>query len=310
MAISAASSESRSRPKIRFSISKYDLIHNEDLDNFNRDKVYERFQIWGMCYISHRDELFYVDYSSQSVVRSFHVNEKLTGVDVFENSSDVICMCYMSDSDSLVLVSEAKHLVLLTRSSRNEWQEADRLKIKNKDDRFEVIYRTPICYALSDSRVLFGRSGFTLKYMELFRVESGSRITFVNRIKLPESYSDFSVSGSGQELVAVSYKDTVRVNRLCGDRLEEISRIQFRFSPGTQNVTLLWLADRLIINEYNDSTQSNVLVELEVSGSGLERRRELDLDLARIELFCWCAVGNELAIYDLYFNGLVLYSFA
>ena len=250
-----------------------------------------------MCYNSLRDELFFVDYEDYYKVRSTRLRDDgRETVNVFKNRNRVSRVCYINDSDTLVLVSKpldgSKHLVVLTRigegRSSNEWRKADGQIIGS------------MCCAVSDSRLLIGTMNVT--YMELFRVESGPRITPLNRINVPEIYFDFSVSGSaGEELVAVSYENSVCVNRLCHDRLEEISRIQL--SSGN----LLWLGDRLIVTEHIDS---HVVVELEVRGTRLERRRELlDLNYARIYFHCWCAVGNELAIFDDNTQALVLYSF-
>ena len=93
--------------------------------------------------------------------------------------------------------------------------------------------------------------------------------------------------------MAIAYKDSVCVNRLCGDRLEEISRIEL------SSLNLLWLADLLIVYEYNASTKLRVIVEFEFSGMRLDRRcKLLDFNYARIRLASWCAVVNELAIFD------------
>ena len=293
--------KSRSRPKIVLSISKDDLIHDKDrYSNFNKN--YDRYYISMMCYNSLRDELFFVDYADSSMVRSTRLrDDQRETVNVFDfedgdSYGEVSGFCYISDSDTLVLILESNHLVVLTRiekgRSSDEWQEADDELIGS------------ICCAVSDSRMLVGTSNDS--YMELFRVESGPRVTLLHRINVPEIYYDFSVSGSGEELVAVLYKNSVCVNRLCHNRLEEISRIQL------SSRNLLWLGDRLLVTEHIDShdDDSDVVVELEVRGTRLERRRELlDLNYARIYFNCWCAVGNELAIFDDNMQALVLYSF-
>ena len=295
MGASAASNESRSLLKIVLSISKEDLFPKEDLNDckeYNVYNVYDDF-ISLMYYNSHCDELFYLTNADYQTVRSIrlHGDNRRELVTVYKNSSvlhPVHYMEYMRDSDTLpLLLSESKHLVVLTRSGEgrigDEWREAERLLIK------EGYYE--ICCALCDSRVLFGRAG--LDYMELFRVESDPRITHVQHIYLPESYSNFVAIGAGETLVAMAYKDSVSVNRLCGDHLKEISRIQ---SSDCCNV--LSLADRLLVEESRASTKSHVIVELVLNGTVFERRRELDLTRARIDLECRCAVGNELAIYD------------
>ena len=288
---------SRSRPKVVLSISKDDLIHENDrYSNFN--KYYDRYYISMMCYNSLRDELFFLDYADFSMVRSTRLrDDQPETVNVFDfekrySYDEVTSVCYISDSDTLVLtISKSNHLVFISRiekgRSRDEWQEADDELIGS------------ICCAVSDSRLLVGTS--KVSYMELFRVENGPRLTLLHRINVQEIYSDFSVSASGEELVAVSYKNSVCVNRLCHDHLEEISRIQLSC------LNLLWLGDRLLVTE---SIDSHVVIELEVRGTRLERLRELlDLKYARIDFHCWCAVGNELAIFDDNTQALVLYSF-
>ena len=65
----------------------------------------------------------------------------------------------------------------------------------------------------------------------------------------------------------------------------------------------------LPVSESNASTNSYVIIELVLNGTTLERRRELDLTRTHIDLECWCAVDNELAIYDSNSQQLVLYSF-
>ena len=288
---------SRSRPKVVLSISKDDLIHENDRYS-DFEKNYDRYYIWTMSYNSLRDELFFVDYANSSTVRSTSLrDDQRETVNVFEFDDrylygEVTSVCYISDSDTLVLTtSKSNHLVVLTRIGEGrgsyEWRKADGHLIGS------------ICCAVSDSRLLIGNSKDS--YMELFRVESGPRVTLLHRINVPKIYYNFSVSGSGEELVAVSYKNSVCVNRLCHNRLEEISRIQLR------SCNLLWLGDRLLATE---RIHSQFVVELEVRGTRLERRRELlDLKYARIDFNCWCAVDNEFALYDGNMNALVLYSF-
>ena len=90
--------------------------------------------------------------------------------------------------------------------SRNgcEWREEQRVQT----DRLGLI-----SCALSDSRVLIG--GWISTYMELFRVESGSRIVRVHRIRVPEEFRWFSATCGSDTLVAMSYRDySVRVHRL------------------------------------------------------------------------------------------------
>ena len=302
-ALELSVAKSRWCPKVVLSHSRDDLIHPDDrYTNFNKN--YDRYYIKTMCYNSLRDELFFVDYVD-TMLRSIHLRERwpnLVNLSDRRKFPTMNSVCYISDSETLALVTESRdgdshHVMVLTRigegSSSDEWRKADCQLIGS------------ICCAVSDSRLLIGTKNVT--YMELFRVESGPRVTLLHRINVPEVYFDFSVRGSaGEELVAVSYKDSVCVNRLCHNRLEEISRIQL------SSRHVLWLADRLLVTERIDSddVDSHVVVELEVRGTRLERCRELlDLKYARIYFHCWCAVGNELAIFDGNMNALVLYSF-
>ena len=332
--LSAASHESRSLPKIVLTHSRDTLIHEEDRRaNFNKN--YDRYYIKSMCYNSLRDELFFVDYGD-TLVRSTRLRKRWPKTVNLVDRNELPRMnsvCYISDSDTLALVTESwdsgsHHVVFLTRIGDGCSSNEDKRSSNNDDGRSsndDYVRRTneewrkadvqligSICCAVSDSRLLIGSKKVT--YMELFRVESGPRVTLLNRIDVPEIYFDFSVSSSsGEELVAVFYKDSVCVNRLCRDRLEEISRIQlnyWRSSHASGNV--LWLGARLLVTENIDSDDDDLhfVVELEMKGTRLERRRELlDLNYARIYFHCWCAVGNELAIYDGNMNDLVLFSF-
>ena len=47
----------------------------------------------GMCYNSHRDELFYLDYGNRCIVHSihFHGNNRRKLVNVFKNESLIVC---------------------------------------------------------------------------------------------------------------------------------------------------------------------------------------------------------------------------
>ena len=62
----------------------------------------------------------------------------------------------------------------------------------------------------------------------------------------------------------------MRVHRLRGDRLEELFRIQLK-----QSHYLLWLADRLLVADYDKNEESHAVIELEFSGTRLDRLREL-----------------------------------
>ena len=210
----------------------------------------------------------------------------------------------MSDSDTLLLCSwekgpdgkRAEWLVALSRNG-SEWREAQRVQTDGVGQ---------ISCALSDSRVLIGEYEST--YMELFRVESGPLIARVHRIHVPEKYRCFSATCASDTLVAMSYLYTdhsVRVHRLHGDRLEELTRIQLKYPS-----RLLWLADRLLVVDYYSEKKSHAVIELEVSDTRLERRRELIATSEIIEVSRLCAVNDGVAIFDLKSRDILHYSFA
>ena len=99
--------------------------------------------------------------------------------------------------------------------------------------------------------------------------------------------------------------NSVRLHRLRGDRLEELARIQLK-APDI----LLWLADRLLVADYDSEKQSHAVIELEVSDTRLERRRELIATSDNIRVRRLCAVNDELAIFDYNSKDILHYSFA
>ena len=253
--------------------------------------------ISGMSYNSARDELFIADRDNE-VVRAMRVCDIAGDLrDMYrathETSPLVWSVCHLSDSDTLLVCSredgsDGKRANWLLALSRNgsEWREAHRVQIDGKGE---------ICCALSDSQVLIGER--SSKRMELFHVESGPLIACVHLIHVPDEYYSFSATDGSDTLVAMSYpyKDqSVRVHRLLGDRLEELARIQLN-SPND----LLWLADRrLLVADFDREKQSHAVIELEVSDTRLERRRELLATSENILVCRWCAVNDGLAIFD------------
>ena len=261
--------------------------------------------IEGMSYNSARDELFLADWNNR-VVRAMRVRDDAGDLrDVYRAPHDtdpyVLSVCHMSDSDTLLVCSNengAKWLVALSRNG-SEWREAQRVQTDGIGD---------ISCALSDSRVLIGYGGSPsfLPYMELFRVESGPRIARVHRIHVPEQYHSFSATCGSDTLVAMSYDDrSVRVHRLRGDRLEELAHIQLK-SPDR----LLWLADRLLVADYDSQKDSHAVIELEVSDTRLQRRRELIATSDNINVQRLCAVNDGVAIFDRNSRDILHYSFA
>ena len=263
--------------------------------------------ISGMSYNSARDELFLAD-DNNKVVRAMRVRDNAGDLrDVYraphDTSPSIRSVCHMSDSDTLLVCSgelgpDRKLTYWLVALIRNdsEWRETQRVQTDGMGT---------MCCALSDSRVLIGES--SSKYVELFRVESGPRIARVHRIHVPEQYRWFSATCGSDTHVAMSYYDdkSVRVHRLRGDRLEELSRIQLK-CPNL----LLWLADRLFVADLDREKQSHAVIELEVSDMRLERRRELIATSENIDVKRLCAMNDGFAIFDYKSKDILHYTFA
>ena len=262
-----------------------------------------------MSYNSARDELFLADYDYR-VVRAIRMRDNAGDLrKVYRGSHGmsllfVWSVCHMSDSDTLLVCSGeggpdgewAKWLVALSRNG-SEWREAHRMQTD----------RTGMnCCALSDSRVLIG--AWSSKFTELFRLESGPRIARVHRIHVPQRYEWFSATCGSDTLVAMCYPFTdksVRVHRLRDDRLEELARIKLK-----EPWRLLWLADRLLVADYDREKQSHAVIELKVSDMRLERRRELIASSENIFVENLCALNDGLGISDFMSKTIVHYSFA
>ena len=263
--------------------------------------------IIGLSYNSARDELFLADIKN-GVVRAMRVRDNAGDLrDVYRAPHDayVWSVCHMSDSDTLLVCSgeegpdgeKAEWLVALSRNG-SEWREAQRVQTEGIGE---------ISCALSDSRVLIGGSRYiATTYMSLFRVESGPRIARVHRIHVPEVYYSFFATCATDTLVAMSYYDnSVRVHRLRGDQLDELARIQLK-----EPLFLLWLADRLLVADYDSEKKSYAVIELEVSATLLERRPELIATSENISVYSLCAVNDGLAIFDFNSRYILHYSFA
>ena len=101
-------------------------------------------------------------------------------------------------------------------------------------------------------------------------MQSGARIARVHRIDVSEQYMWCSATSGSDTLVAMSYweDESVRVNRLRDDRLEEPARIRLQ-----RPEHLLWLADRLLVTEWNKDRKCQAVTEFELSATRLECRR-------------------------------------
>ena len=75
-------------------------------------------------------------------------------------------------------------------------------------------------------------------------------------------------------------------------------------------VRLLWLADRLLVADYDREKDSHAVIELEVSDTRLERRRELIATSENIRVSSLCAVNDGVAIFDFKSKDILHYSFA
>ena len=258
--------------------------------------------IYGMCYNSARDELFLADHQN-SVVSSIRLHDNAGDLrDVYRTAEDsrVYSVCHMSDSDSLLVCSFenwqdelAYWLVLLSREGSYDWFETHRVQT--------AAAKGMLCCALSDSQALVGEYDST--YMELFRVQNGARIAHVQLINMSEQYNSFSATCGSDTLVAILYvtDKSVRVNRLRGDRLEELARLRLQ-NPNR----LLWLADLLLVAERNADQTCDAVTEFELHTTQLERCRELIAPCEGIQVDSMCALPSEL---DLKSEALLLYSF-
>ena len=265
-----------------------------------------------MSYNSAHDGFFLADYANK-VVRAMRVRDNAGDLcDVYKGTSHdtsplIKSVCHMNFSDTLLVCSSelkpdkkyANWLVALSRNG-SEWSDVQRVQT-------EGIGHT-IC-VLSDSRVFIGKWSST--YLELFRVVrtwfGDNSITRLHRILVPEEFRWFSATCSSDTLVAMSYPkqdNSVRVHRLRGDRLEELARIQL-----TEPWTLLWLADRLLVADFDENMKSHAVIELEVSDTRLERRRELIATSENIRVNRLCAVNDGLAIFDYNTKDILHYSF-
>ena len=95
------------------------------------------------------------------------------------------------------------------------------------------------------------------------------------------------------------------VHRLRGHRLEELARIQLK-----KPQYLLWLSDRLLVADFDIKKKSHAVIELQVSDTGLERRRELIATSENIHVSRWLAVNDGFAIFDYKSKDILHYSFA
>ena len=144
--------------------------------------------------------------------------------------------------------------------------------------------------------------------MELFRVESGPRIAPLPHIQVTEEYEWFSATSGSDTRVAMAMcylKGLVFVHRLRYNQLEKFAEIQLR-----EPWTLLWLADRLLVADWDREKRSHAVIELEESDTRHERRRELIATSENIRVHRLCAVNDGFAIFDSNSKYILHYSFS
>lgn len=256
-------------------------------------------------YNSARDELFYADFAN-NMLRMIHLrgDDKVHDVHKVHQQEVVRSICHMPVSDTLLLLFYDKTpdeinennvlwLVSMTRSG-DGWREA--LRVKTDDD---AGYR---CFTLSDSRVLVG--GHYSSKCVLYRIVNGSQISQIATITAPVKYEKMAAAFINEEIVAMICKDdSLRTYRLDErNQLVEIGRIQLK-NPAD----LMWFSGRLLVAESNEVTKSYSISEFAVSGSNLERRRQLTNSC--IDMKGWCAVDNGFVIFNYESRELMHYSF-
>lgn len=260
----------------------------------------------GMSFNPKLQELFYTDL--KGVARVIHLsNKKAVARDMFDSNQTAgqsYNICHMSKSDTLIVCG---HSVWPEKSS--EWVTAYSRKGDDwlEEQRIETVSRATWCLPLIGSRVLI--AGYTEKPMELYRVDlqPGQRITRVGTIKKPERFHRLSVSEDfdGDPLLAMICDKSVLVYRLIGERLEKVTQKHFE-----EPWNVLWLADHLLVEDihYKDGQSVHNIVQLELKGTQLIRRRELISAKDEVQVGGWCVVNNGLAIYDFKSKNILFYS--
>lgn len=256
--------------------------------------------ILGMTYNPLRDELFLADWANH-IVRSIRLRDNIADqVSVYrgnahDSSPLLSSVCHMTDSDTLLVCSSelgpnnvrAYWLVAVGRI-KHEWREAHREQIEDNGE---------ICCAISDSRVLVGQ--YNSKYLKLFRLQSGPFIARICRVRVPEKYKSLSATCGSETLVAMTFESdqSVRVQRLRDDILEEVARIQLM-----RPFFLLWLDNetRLLATDLNSDT----IIKLKFNGNRLEQ----PCQPINCNVLWWCGVYKGLAILNK-FGELLHYSF-
>lgn len=253
-------------------------------------------KIWGMSYNSASKELYLAD-SMNYIVRAIRVGEQSCDLrDVYRGH--VLSVCHMSHLDTL--------LVCLSEQNKNWLVALSCSEFDSCNERVQTEGPGYISCALSDSRVLIGQHDS--KYMELFHVDSYRHVERASRVAIPEQYTWFSaMTRDSGTFVAMSYRcnNEVRVHRLDGDRLEELTRATLQ-RPNR----LLWLADRLLVTEFPSDNEYTSVTELKVcGGERLEFFRQLISPDKQIFVKSWCIVDDGIAIFEWHSRSIQHYRF-
>lgn len=143
--------------------------------------------------------------------------------------------------------------------------------------------------------------------MMLYRVESGGRIVLVHNIQSSVRFNWFAATTRGSDaLVATSIKREIVLHRLVGSQLEELWRVS-NLSYGLG----IWIGDTMISKVIKqENSGSEELVALKFTGTELILSRRLPIDQPeKISIGCFCVIGDQIALFDLFSCQLLVYAF-
>lgn len=149
---------------------------------------------------------------------------------------------------------------------------------------------------LSDSELLFGVELSTQLYR--LRVGSSQQLKMAGEIRAPEPYHNVAafVAEGGARVALTHYTLYVALYALRGERLEELSRLQFNGLHVWARV--LWTG-RLLLAEQNEAVDSHSVWELDVAGDRIARTYELCSSPAGDYIISWCSDQDTLITYGI-----------
>ena len=249
----------------------------------------------GMSYNAARDELFFVDKANSLVRVARQGNNNIELRQVYRASEEtgaIICdVCYIKVFDTLLVclrefpIGLGRNIDCLLALNRNgdEWGVEDRVELYSIGSLALLK-----CCPLGATHIIAGQHySFSL---ELYRINSQSRIEHLHRFLMPSFYFDFATRPGSGEFVATCFGHSVLVHRVSGDRLEAIARTQL-----DRPSKLLWLPERLLVSVIREKNSDSV-IELDVVGTHIQRRSQIIFEIDLTVLSCWCAVGDGLAL--------------